>query len=335
MGAGGALVDCAVYLDGTRLPGTFTPISARNKCQELQAGFVWIGLHEPDEHHMHAVAEAFALHELAVEDAVHAHQRPKLERYDDTLFLVLKTVNYVARQQQRAVPEIVETGEIMIFVGADFVVTVRHGDFTGLAGVRADLSAEPERLRRGPYEVMHAIADHVVDTYIDVTNHIGADIDAMEERVFTTQRSLDIEPIYFLKREIIELRRAVNPLAEALQLLTSDHAGLYSKDIKRYLRNVIDHHTHVADRISSYDEALTSLIQAAVARITVQQSSDMRRISAYVAIAAVPTAIAAIYGMNFEHMPELNEIWGYPAALGLMGGLSLLLYTRFRHNNWL
>ena len=179
-----AMVDCGVYVDGTRLPGTYTHAAAREKVRELGKGFVWIGLHEPDEHQMQAVADVFGLHPLAVEDAVAAHQRPKLERYDDTLFLVLKTVNYVPHESLSLAPEVVETGEIMIFVGQEFVVTVRHGDFTGLAGVRTELDADPDQLRLGPYAVMHAIADHVVDSYLETAQLMQTDIDTMEEEIF-------------------------------------------------------------------------------------------------------------------------------------------------------
>lgn len=190
-----ATVDCGVYVDGARLPGKYTAAAAREKVRELGKGFVWIGLHEPDEDQMQAVADVFELHPLAVEDAVAAHQRPKLERYDKTLVLVLKTVNYVAHDSISLTREIVETGEIMLFVGPDFVITVRHGDFSELARLRNDMDANPEHLRLGPYAVMHAIADHVVDSYLDATQLIETDIDTMEEEIFATHGPLDIEPI--------------------------------------------------------------------------------------------------------------------------------------------
>ena len=280
------------------------------KVRELEAGgqtaFVWVGLHEPDDHQMQAVAEVFGLHPLAVEDAVHAHQRPKLERYDNTLFLVLKTVNYVEHESVALAREIVETGEIMVFVGPDFVVTVRHGDHTGLAGVRKKMEDEHKQLALGPYAVMHAIADHVVDSYLDVTRLIECDIDAIEEEAFSPTAKTDIEQIYLLKREVVELRRAVAPLSVELGRIHSDHKDLLTKEVLRYMRDVIDHQTLAADRIASYDEMLSSLVQAALAKVGMQQNTDMRKISAWVAIAAVPTMIAGIYGMNFEHMPELS-----------------------------
>ena len=334
-----AMVDCGVYADGTRLPGKYTHAAALDKVRELEQtgipAFVWIGLHEPDEHQMQAVADVFGLHELAVEDAVHAHQRPKLERYDDTLFLVLKTITYVEHDSVAMAREIVETGEIMIFVGPDFVVTVRHGDHGGLAGVRKRMDNTPANCALGPYAVMHAIADHVVDSYLEVTDLVENDIDAMEENVFSPASTTDIEHIYLLKREVVEMRRAVSPLTLALQRIGSDHNDLISKEVRRYMRDVLDHNTQASDRIASYDEVLSSLVQAAVGKVSMQQNIDMRKISAYVAIAAVPTAVAGIYGMNFDHMPELHQVWGYPAVLLLMLTVCTTLYFTFRRNHWL
>ena len=334
-----AMVDCGVYADGHRLPGKYTHSAALAKVRDLRrtgtSAFVWIGLHEPDQHQMQAVGDVFSLHELAVEDAVHAHQRPKSERYDDTLFLVLKTVSYVEHESVALAREIVETGEIMVFVGADFVVTVRHGEHGGLAGVRKRLDASPAILSLGPYAVMHAIADHAVDHYLDVTDLIETDIDAMEEDIFSPSSNTSIECIYLLKREVVELRRAVSPLTLALHKLMTEHQDLISKEIKRYVRDVHDHNSQASDRIASYDEMLSSLVHAALGKVAMQQNVDMRKISAWVAIAAVPTALAGIYGMNFDHMPELHQVWGYPAVLLVMATVCSVLYMTFRRNDWL
>jgi len=334
-----AMVDCGVYCDGTRLPGKYTHAGAVDKVRELQSAgkkaFVWIGLHEPDEFQMQSVADVFGLHELAVEDAVHAHQRPKLERYDTTLFLVLKTINYVEHDSMENAREIVETGEIMVFVGPEFVVTVRHGDHSGLAGVRKRLDSSPSILKLGPFAVMHAIADHVVDSYLDVTDLIETDIDAMEEDVFSPRSRSGIEYIYLLKREVVEMRRAVAPLTQALSRLLTDHNDLISVEVRRYMRDVLDHNVIASERVASYDEMLSSLVQAALGKIAVQQNVDMRKISAWVAIAAVPTALAGIYGMNFDNMPELHWAWGYPAVLCVMAVVCFVLYRTFRRNNWL
>lgn len=224
---------------------------------------------------MQAVADVFALHELAVEDAVHAHQRPKLERYDKTLFMVLKTVNYVEHESVGKGPRNRRDGEVMIFVGTDFVVTVRHGEHSGLAGVRKRLNASPATLKLGPYAVMHAIADHVVDGYLDVTDLIETDIDAMEEDIFSPGTHTNIECIYLLRREVVELRRAVSPLTLALQRLGADHNELISIEVRRYMRDVLDHNIQASDRITSYDDMLTSLVQAAVSKVSMQQTIDM------------------------------------------------------------
>jgi magnesium transporter len=334
------LVDCGVYVEGLRIPGTYSSYAAAlNKVREIEfighEAFVWVGLHEPDQAHMQEVADVFGLHPLAVEDVVHAHGRPKLERYDDTLFLVLKTVNYVPHESVVLARQIVETGEVMVFVGRDFVVTVRHGEHGGLADVRKRMDADPEHLRLGPYAVMHAIADHVVDHYVEVTSLVEVDIDSIEEVAFAPGRKLDVEPIYLLKREVVELRRCVAPLSQAFNRMNNENKDLISKEVRRYLRDVSDHQSEAAEAIAGYDDMLNSLVQAALARVGMQQNSDMRKISAWAAIAAVPTMIAGIYGMNFEFMPELKWHWSYPVVVGGMATACLVLYFTFRRVNWL
>ena len=327
------VVDCGVYVGGERLPGKFSPAAAIAEVRERGDGFVWIGLHRPDADQMESIAGCFGLHPLAVEDAVHAHQRPKVDRYDDLYLLVMRTVNYV-EHDMHTVSEIVETGEIMIFLGVDFVVTVRHGGFTGLHGVRHRLEARPELLALGPSAVLHAIADHVVDTYVEVAAHLERDIEAMEEEVFDPRRPIEIAPIYQLKREVVEFRRAVRPLGSPLQQLAQSGSTL-PKEVRRYLRDVVDHHTLVADRIGEFDESLTTLVGAALAKVSLRQSSDMRKISSWVAVAAVPTATAAIYGMNFEHMPELQWTYGYYLVLVFMVVVCSGVYLVLRRNHWL
>jgi magnesium transporter len=350
------LVDCGVYVNGERLPGKFTYADAFSKvreieltaqdgqvgqegedAQERQQAFVWVGLHEPDESQMQDVADVFGLHPLAVEDAVqtHHHQRPKLDRYDDTLFLVLKTVNYVPHESVVLAREIVQTGEVMIFVGKNFVVTVRHGEHGGLQEVRKRMDADPAHLRLGPYAVMHAIADDVVDHYLEVTSLMESDIDSIEEVAFSPSRTLDVEPIYLLKREVVELRRCVSPLSSAFQRMQTESKDLITKEVRRYLRDVADHQSEAADQITSYDDMLNSLVQAALARVGMQQNSDMRKISAWAGIVAVPTMIAGIYGMNFQFMPELQIHWAYPTVLGVMTIVCLVLYFQFRKQKWL
>lgn len=333
------LVDCGVYADGERIPGEFTPAGARAKVREIEASgreaFVWVGLHEPGEAQMQGVAATFQLHPLSVEDAVQAHQRPKLERYDDTLFLALKTVNYIPHESALLPREIVETGEIMIFVGKNFVVTVRHGEHSGLSNVRKRMDTDPEQMRLGPFAVMHAIADYVVDRYVEVTNLMESDIDVIEETAFAPGTRTDVEPIYQIKREVVELRRAVAPLSVPFERMQTDYRDLISKEVRRYLRDVADHQTRAAEQIAGYDELLSSLVQAALARVGMQQNTDMRKMSAWAGIIAVPTMIAGIYGMNFDRMPVLHWAFGYPMVVAGMCVISAVLYRAFRRNGWL
>lgn len=329
-----AIVDCAVYIDGERLPGRFTHETALAEVRRRGTGFVWIGLHDPDETQMRDAADAFGLHQLAVEIATERHQRPKLERYDDTLLLVLRTVKYV-EHDLHSVSEIVETGQIVVFTARDFVVAVRQGEHSGLVEVRRALEASPAQLALGPSAVLHAIADRIVDSYLAVTESIEEDIDEMEEEVFTPRSKVAIESIYQLKREVVELRRAVNPLGMPLQTLSRNSDLPVPKEVRRYLRDVADNHATVADRINDFDDALSALISAALAKVGVQQNTDMRKISAWVAIAAVPTMIAGIYGMNFDDMPELRQPWGYPAVWAVIVLSCTALYVNFHRNNWL
>ncbi len=328
-----AIVDCAIYVDGERLPGNFAYTDALRRVRESGNGFVWLGLHSPDDGQMEGVAEAFNLHELMVEDAVHAHQRPKLEVYDDTQFLVLRTVKYVEHESLTATSEVVETGEIMIFVGPDFVITVRHGDHTHLSGVRHRLEARPDQLKLGPTMVMHSIADRVVDSYLSVTERMEDDVDSIEQSVFG-KGGLDIDPVYLLKREVLEMRRAVAPLIGPLsQLATS--SPLVPKEVRRYLRDVADHLTTVIDHVVEYDDVLSSLLDAAAAKVALQQNTDMRKISAWVAMAAGPTMIAGVYGMNFDNMPELHWSYGYYIVIAVMVLLTVVLWRNFHKHDWL
>ncbi|MCD2111980.1 magnesium and cobalt transport protein CorA [Rhodococcus rhodochrous] len=330
-----AVVDCAVYVDGHRLPGRYSHTEAVAEVRRRGTGFVWLGLHHPDEEQMTNVSHTFGLHELMVEDAVHAHQRPKLERYDDVLFLVLRTVSYIEHESVTTTKDIVETGEIMLFTGPDFIVSVRHGDHSELSHVRKRLERDPDHLSRGPAAVLHAIADHVVDSYLAVTTAVQPDVDDIEELVFTPDTRIAVDQIYMLKREIVQLRRAVVPLAEPLQQLIRAPGNPIPKDVRRYFRDVADHHTTVSDRIAAFDETLGTLLDAAIAKVTVQQNTDMRKISAWVAIAAVPTMIAGIYGMNFDRMPELHWEYGYYVVLAAIVAITVGLFVTFRRNNWL
>ncbi|PRW64816.1 magnesium/cobalt transporter CorA [Actinopolyspora mortivallis] len=330
-----SVVDCAVYVDGVRLPGEWTHEQAMSEVRSRRNGFVWIGLHEPDQRQINGVAETFGLHELAVEDAVHAHQRPKLERYDDTLFMVLKTVHYVPDRARATNSEIVESGELMIFLGRDFVITVRHGRQAELTRVRTELEQSPEHLALGPSAVVHGIADHVVDSYLEVTESVQDDIDTIETEVFAPRTSIDAEQIYLMKREVMQLRRAVMPLSQPLQRLAGGYTAHVPDQVRSYFRDVEDHLVTVSERVASFDELLTTLVDATLAKITLQQNTDMRKISAWVAIISTPTMIAGIYGMNFRIMPETEWAFGYPVTLLVMMFACVVLFKIFRRNNWL
>jgi magnesium transporter len=321
------IVDCAVYKDGKRRAGDLTLEQAKESRGDR--ALVWIGLYEPSEDEFDAIKREFALHELAVEDAIHAHQRPKLEVYGETLFVVLKTARYVDPE------EVVTLGEILVFLGDDFVITVRHGEASSLEGVRERLESEPAHLKRGPGAVLHAIVDQVVDDYAPAVEGLGEDIEQVEDEVFSPARTNPSERIYKLKREVLEFNRAVAPLTEPVDRLARGRYELIHPEVRTYFRDVNDHLVRVHEQVEAYRELLTSVLEANLTQVSVRQNDDMRKISAWVAIAAVPTMLAGIYGMNFEHMPELRYSFGYPAVLAVMVLACFALYRNFKRVGWL
>jgi magnesium transporter len=322
------IVDCAIYEDGRRRDGRVDLHDAYHACR--QGGkFAWIGMYEPTEEEFDSLQREFDLHPLAVEDAIHAHQRPKLEVFDGMVFIVLKTARYVDSE------EVVEFGEILIFLGEDYILTVRHRKASALKPVRDALESDPERLQHGPGAVLHAIVDRVVDDYAPALQGLGVDIEEVENEVFSHDRTNPAERIYRLKREVLEFNRAAAPLVEPIDRLAKGHYGLVHPEVRAYFRDVNDHLIRVDEQLESYRDLLTSVLQANLAQITVRQNDDVRRISAIVAIVAVPTMIAGIYGMNFEHMPELTWTFGYPLVLAVMLALCALLYRFFRRAGWL
>ena len=323
------IVDCALYAEGRRQPGGDSVRDSLDLARQHRDSFVWLGLHEPTADELAQVAAQFSLHALAVEDAVKAHQRAKLEEFPDSSFVVLKTVRYDEPTQQ------VELGDVMLFLGDGFVVTVRHGPARALSGIRKRLEREPELLECGPYSVLYAVADAVVDDYSEILAAVEDDIEEVEERVFSPVRGNDAPRIYNLKREIIEFRRAVRPLVEPMERLASQVESPVRERLRPYFRDVADHALRVVEQVESYDDLLGSVLAANLAQVGVQQNNDMRRISAWVAIVAVPTMIAGIYGMNFDYMPELHWHWGYPAALVVMGTACTVLYRMFKRSGWL
>jgi magnesium transporter len=323
------IVDCAVYEKGRRREGHLHLEDACEAAESSDDTFVWVGLHAPSEQEFAGVAEEFSLHPLAVEDAIKAHQRPKLELYDDVLFLVAKTARYDDELES------IEFAELQIFAGRRFLVTVRHGEASELRSVRRLLERDPERLARGPIAVLHAVLDQVVDDYVPVLDGLDNDIVEIEAEVFSDDRKNPAGRIYKLKRQVLNMYRVVDPLMEPLERLHTMPHPLSDEDIRVYFRDVDDHLHRVAARIEIQRDLLSDVLQVNLSHVSVQQNDDMRRIAAWAAMAAVPTLLAGVWGMNFEHMPELDHLWGYPLALALMGVCVLGLYRYFKSQEWI
>ncbi len=325
------IVDSALYQHGKRVAVDCEIFDF----DQLRAGvrdpgdFVWVGLYRPSERELGEVAEAFGLHPLAVEDAVNSHQRPKLDRYDDSLFLVLKTLWYVDED------DAVETGEINLFVGKDFVITVRHGQGSQLQSARAYLESMESVLEHGPTAVVYAVVDTVVDGYTAVAVELQTDVDEIEASVFSSDRTNDSERIYTLKREIAEVRRAVLPLRDPVRRYADGLVPGMDAAAGPFFRDVLDHLNQAAEVVHDLDGLLSTAFEAHLARISVQQNNDMRKISAGVGLVATPTLIAGIYGMNFHQMPELDWRLGYPMAILLMILCSTGLWVFFKKSGWL
>jgi magnesium transporter len=343
------IVDNAIYVGGRRTAEPSSLQETYEACRERH-GLAWIGIYEPTEEEFASVAEEFGLHPLAVEDAIKAHQRPKIERYGETLFTVLKSARYLDESES------VEFGEIHVFVGADFVVTVRHGEASALARVRRRLESMPELLRRGPEAILYAIMDRVVDDYGPVAEALERDIDEIETEVFSGNTGVS-RRIYELSREAIEFRRCTAPLIRILSnLIEEDSAYRLDPEVRRYLRDVQDHALRVTDKVESLRELVQNILSINLTLVSLsqneevkklteasvkqtdevfKQTDEVKKISGWAAIVIIPTLIASIYGMNFERMPELHWTLGYPLALLLMLLAALLLYALFKRRGWL
>ncbi|MEJ1090532.1 magnesium/cobalt transporter CorA [Microbacterium istanbulense] len=334
------IIDNGIYVDGVR---TENPRSLDEtfRLMRSRGGMGWIGLYRPTEPELQAVAQEFGLHELAVEDALAGHQRPKIERYGEGLFVVLRPARYVDAQER------VEFGEVHIFVGPDFVVTVRHAERPDLARVRERLEHDPELLALGPEAVLYAIVDEVVDEYAPVLAGLENDIDEIETQLF--EEDVDAtQRIYDLAREVIDFQRAVAPLTAMVEVLRGGEQHPVDRELMRRLRDVQDHTIRIAERASSFrsilDNALT--VEATIVgrrqneemrRMTelgIRQNEEVKKISGWAAIIFAPTLVGSIYGMNFDHMPELHWVWGYPMALGLMVAVGAGLYAVFKRKGW-
>ncbi len=322
------IVDCAHYLEGSRCHEGPLTVDAAAKAAGEKAGFVWLGLHDPEPDELNEIGEAFGLHELAVEDARESHQRPKIEDYDGSFFVVMKTARYDDEKEE------VEFGEINLFLGSDYLIAVRHGIGSGLAAARKQFEARPDLVEIGPAAAAWSIVDKVVDDYEPVAAGLEKDITEVEDQVFA-QTHDPTERIYFLKREVIEFHRAVQPLIAPLQSLQAGTIVELDDRIVRFYRDVADHAIRVDDQLNDQRDLLEGILQANLSLITLRQNKVVRSISAWAAIIAVPTFIASIYGMNFEDMPELGWGIGYPGALLLMVIAVFAMHRYFRRIGWL
>jgi magnesium transporter len=322
------IVNCAAYANGRRVADV--QIDEIEEALKQEDRFVWIGLHEPEEELLRTVQLAFGLHDLAIEDAHLAHQRPKLERYEDSLFVVLRTAQ-MNREQHR-----IEFGETHLFVGPRYVVSVRHGASLSYAQVRARCETTPRLLVQGPGFVLYAIMDFVVDHYFPIVDALEDELETLEDQIFGEQFSRETtRRIYELKRDLLEVKRAISPLVDMCNRLMRFDLELIPEDTRPYFRDVYDHVIRINEIVDNLRELLTSALEANLSLISVSQSDAMKRLAGWAAIIAVPTMIAGIYGMNFEFMPELRWAWGYPLSMGIMVVACGLLYWQFKRSGWL
>ena len=334
------ILDSAVYVDGRRTAETLSPVDTRETLRRRPGGLAWIGLDAPAEEEFSSVAQEFGLHPLAVEDAVNPHQRPKLERYDGgTVFVVLRPARYVDET------ETVEFGEAHVFMGEDFVVTVRHGRASELGKVRHRVEGDRGLLRLGPQAILYAVMDRIVDDYASVIAGLENDIDEIETEVFSDNEDVS-RRVYKRSREVIQFQRATEPLPELLEDLIG-HAG--DPDLEMYLRDVQDHTLHTTEQLRGFRDLLQNILSVnltlvgipqneevkGLTRASIAQADEVKMISAWAAILFAPTLVGAVYGMNFDHMPEVRWTFGYPFALGLMLVVSVALYLAFKRRGWL
>ena len=322
------VIDCAAYSKGARGPALgVDQIQTALACEDQ---FVWIGLYEPEQTLLREVQQQFGLHDLAIEDAINAHQRPKLELYDDSVFVVLRTAQRVPSTGR------LEFGETHVFLGRNYIVTVRHGSLRSHVGVRHRCEATPQLLSQGPGYVLYALMDFIVDQYLPIVRQIEEEVQSLETVVFDDPNATDATAkIYVLKRDLVSLRRAVSPLADVCNRLLRYDIPHIPSDTRPYFRDVYDHIVRLNESIDAQRELLTSALEAHLSLMTVAQNEHMKRITAWAAMIAVPTMIAGIYGMNFDGMPELKWQYGYYISLLVMAVASLALYVGFRRSKWL
>jgi magnesium transporter len=328
-----AVVDCAVYATGARRPGTAHYAEAARHARRQRGAFLWLGLHEPDVATMRAVAEVFGLHELVVEQTVEGGHRPALETIGEVTRLVLRTARYVDHDELTADSEVVDTGDVTVLIGPWFVISVRHGAAGALWQVRQELEKRAAVLRLGPWSVAYAIGSRMVDEYLDVAGAVERDLERLEEETFATERTPEISHFYQLKREMVEFKRAVLPLQEPLTRLL-DHPGTPA-GLRPYFVDVRGRLARAVDRVAGFDDLLNSILQARLAQVSMDQNNDMRMIASWAAIAAVPTVIAGLYGMNFEVIPGLDSPYGFPAVILVILAIGGGVYWRLKRAGWL
>ena len=322
------IMDYALYRNGERALDGST-VSELISSARKDGGFVWVGVSEPTSAEFDGLVQDFHLHPLAVEDAIQAKQRPKLETYEGMTFVVVRTTFYEESASQ------VTTGEILTFIGDHYIVVVRHGEGSPLTGVRNRLEQNSALLKLGPYAVLHAIVDRVIDSYIAIAAELEKDVIEVEQSVFSDRKAYNSEKIYFLKRELLEFSHAIHPLQVPLQRLAVDFNDIVPDELAPFFRDTLDHLHSAVDIADALDNLLTSALSADLAHVQVQQNEDMRKITSWVALAATPTMLAGIYGMNFDHMPELRWTFGYPLVVGVMALVTGALYYKFKKSGWL
>jgi magnesium transporter len=321
------VVNCAAYAGGRRV--TDVEIEDISEVLKQPDRFIWIGLHEPKEALLRQIQQEFGLHDLAIEDALSAHQRPKLERYGDSLFVVLRTA-YMNHE-----PGDMEFGETHLFVGPNYVISVRHGSSLSYAAVRSRCETTPQLLSKGSGFVLYALMDFIVDQYFPIVDVLEDELEALEADIFGEALSRDTtQRIYQLKRRLLDVKRAVSPLVDVCNRLMRFDLALIPEDTRPYFRDVYDHVIRINEMVDIQRELLTTALEANLSLIAVAQNDVMKRLAGWAAIIAVPTMIAGVYGMNFEFMPELKWPLGYPLALGMMLGACGVLYVYLKRSGW-
>ena len=323
-----AVINCAAYAGGKRVANI--RIDEVGEVLQQPGRFVWIGLHEPGQDMLRLVQQQFGLHDLAIEDAHRAHQRPKLENYGETMFIVMRTAQINTDRHK------IELGETHFFVGENFIVSVRHGSSIPYTEVRNRCESTPELLSKGPGFALYAVMDAIVDQYFPVIEELEQELEGLEEKIFgETFRRETTEEIYHLKRELMDLKRAVSPLIEICNRLMRFDLKLIPEDTRPYFRDIYDHVLRINELIDNARELLSTALDANFSLISIAQNDVSKRFAGWAAIIGVPTMIAGIYGMNFNYMPELHWIYGYPIVLTITLGSCVLLYILFKRSGWL